>query len=63
MVLEYRDDGALVTGDEEPAVLGRAAVAQLVAAGGKAPLPGRLLRFSVGAGGLQACCRLGRPIP
>lgn len=42
-----------MTGDEEPAVLGRAAVKSLVAAGGKAPVPGKLLRFSVGPGGLQ----------
>lgn len=53
VVLEYRDDGTLVTADEEPVVLGRAAVEILVAAGGKPPVPGKLLRFSIGPGGLQ----------
>lgn len=53
VVLEYRDDGTLVTADEEPVVLGRAAMENLVAAGGKPPVPGKLLRFSIGPGGLQ----------
>jgi hypothetical protein len=53
VVLEYRDDGTLVTADEDPVVLGRAAVEILVAAGGKPPVPGKLLRFSIGPGGLQ----------
>jgi hypothetical protein len=53
VVLEYRNDGTLVTADEEPVVLGRAAVETLVAAGGKPPVPGKLLRFSIGPGGLQ----------
>jgi hypothetical protein len=66
VVLEYRDDGALVTGDEDPVVLGRAVVESLVAAGGKPPVPGRLMRFSIGPGGLQVGSRMctltpGRP--
>ena len=58
MVLEYREDGTLVTGDEEPAVLGRQPLnpdgGGSGNGGGKGPMPGRLLRFAIGPGGMQA---------
>ncbi len=54
VVLEYREDGSLVTGDEEPVVLAREPP-ETTAAAGQALAPGKLLRFAIGPGGMQVC--------
>ncbi|GBF92905.1 hypothetical protein Rsub_05741 [Raphidocelis subcapitata] len=51
VVLAYRADGTVATADEPPVVLGRMP-ADWVATGAKLLRPGRLLRFSVGEGGV-----------
>jgi snurportin-1 len=52
VVLSYRGDGTVATADEPPVVLGRMPADWVAATGAKLLRPGRLLRFSVGAGGL-----------
>ncbi len=52
VVLQWRQDGALETADDDPVVVARMPP-EALAAGGAALAPGKLLRFNIGPGGLQ----------
>lgn len=58
VVLLHREDGTLVTADEEPVVVARMSQEAAAAVGGTtpasgAPAAGKLLRLNIGPGGIQ----------
>ena len=53
VVLAYRADATVATADEPPVTLGRMPPDWVAAMGPKLLRPGRLLRFSLGVGGLR----------